>query len=55
MRTENTLVLQATDIELSHDELARLDDMSRLAPQCPDYMMRLERAQTIEVAIADLS
>lgn len=55
MKTRSTLVLQAIDIKLSGDELVRLDDVSRLAPHYPAYMMRRERGQAIEDIIANLS
>jgi diketogulonate reductase-like aldo/keto reductase len=47
--------LKAVDIELSADELARLDEVSAPPPQYPGWMVSMPRGTTFAEVLANLS
>ena len=47
--------LAAIDLELSRDELARLDEASRLAPEYPHWVRSSPRGRTMMDLLSDLS
>ena len=56
-RTEDQLVdnLKSVAIELSTEEMARLDQVSQLAPEYPNWMHPLQRGQDVFSRFADIS
>lgn len=56
-RKEEQLVdnLKSVDINLSAEEMARLDEVSQLAPEYPHWMSPMQRGQDLFSRFADLS